>query len=123
MIHERLKELRKQMGMTQADVTERTGLLRVYLSRLENGRTTPSIPTLEKLARAFDIPIYRFFYESETPPKPPTAKFKDAQPSPGVEEDFETLRRTLPKLTPQERKFLLNMASGLSRRGSKESRS
>jgi transcriptional regulator with XRE-family HTH domain len=52
VISERLKRLRKARNLSQGDIQDRTGLFRCYLSRLENGRTVPSIETLEKLARA-----------------------------------------------------------------------
>jgi transcriptional regulator with XRE-family HTH domain len=70
VISERLVALRVQKNMTQGDVEARTGLLRCYLSRLENGHTIPSIETLEKLANALEIPLYQFFYDGDEPPKP-----------------------------------------------------
>jgi len=51
---------------------ERTGLLRSYISRLENSHTVPSIDTLEKLARALELPLYKLFYDGERPLAPPT---------------------------------------------------
>ena len=44
------------------------GLLRCYISRVENGHTVPAVETLEKLARAFEVPLYQLFYEGEEPP-------------------------------------------------------
>ncbi|MGC1255712.1 MAG: helix-turn-helix transcriptional regulator, partial [Candidatus Acidiferrales bacterium] len=54
--------------MSQGDVEKRTGLLRVYISRVENGHTVPAIETLEKFARALDVPMYQLFYDGEKPP-------------------------------------------------------
>jgi transcriptional regulator with XRE-family HTH domain len=54
VISERLKRLREAQNLSQGDIQERTGLFRCYLSRLENGRTVPSIETLEKIARALE---------------------------------------------------------------------
>jgi transcriptional regulator with XRE-family HTH domain len=42
-----------------------TGLLRGYISRVENGRTVPSLETLERLAAALDVPLYQLFYRRE----------------------------------------------------------
>ena len=53
--------------LPQGDIARRTGLLRPYISRVENGYTVPSIETLEKLARALEIPLYQLFYEVEEP--------------------------------------------------------
>jgi transcriptional regulator with XRE-family HTH domain len=64
VISERLKRLREAQNLSQGDIQERTGLFRCYLSRLENGRTVPSIETLEKLARALDVPLHQLFTEA-----------------------------------------------------------
>ena len=50
-IGERLKAIREQKDMSQGDIEKRTGLLRCYISRVENGHTVPAIETIEKLAR------------------------------------------------------------------------
>jgi transcriptional regulator with XRE-family HTH domain len=68
VIAERLKALREQKNMSQGDVEKRTGLMRCYISRVENGHTVPAIETLEKMARALEVPIYALFYEGEKPP-------------------------------------------------------
>jgi transcriptional regulator with XRE-family HTH domain len=60
VIGERLKELRELKKLSQGDVEKRTGLLRCYISRVENGHTIPSVDTLEKMSRALEIPMYRF---------------------------------------------------------------
>jgi transcriptional regulator with XRE-family HTH domain len=67
-IGERLKTLREHKDMSQGDIEKRTGLLCCYISRVENGHTVPAIETLEKLARAMDVPMYVLFYEGEKPP-------------------------------------------------------
>jgi transcriptional regulator with XRE-family HTH domain len=67
-IAERLKALREQKNMSQGDIEKRTGLLRCYISRVENGHTVPAIETLEKMARAMEVPIYVLFYDGEEPP-------------------------------------------------------
>ncbi|MGH7744478.1 MAG: helix-turn-helix domain-containing protein [Candidatus Dormibacteria bacterium] len=48
---------------------KRAGLLRCYISRVENGHTVPTVETLEKMARALEIPLYRPFYDCHAPPK------------------------------------------------------
>src|SRR6202521_3293906 len=71
IIGERLRALREGQKFSQGDIEKRTGLLRCYISRVENGHTTPNIETLEKMARALEIPMYKLFYDSEEPPKLP----------------------------------------------------
>jgi transcriptional regulator with XRE-family HTH domain len=63
-IGERLKAIREQKDMSQGDIEKRTGLLRCYISRVENGHTVPAIETIEKLARAMEVPMYALFYEA-----------------------------------------------------------
>jgi transcriptional regulator with XRE-family HTH domain len=67
----RLKQLREERNFSQGVIERRTGLLRCYISRVENGHTVPSIDTLEKMARALEVPMYQLFYEGEQPPKLP----------------------------------------------------
>lgn len=52
---------RLQKGLSQGDIEKKTGLLRCYLSRVENGHTVPSLDTLSKIAHALDLPISHFF--------------------------------------------------------------
>jgi transcriptional regulator with XRE-family HTH domain len=61
-IARRLRELREDRDMSQGDMEHKTGLLRCYISRVENGHTIPAIETLEKLARALDLPLYALLY-------------------------------------------------------------
>jgi len=68
VIGNRLRDLREQKNLSQGDIESRTGLLRCYISRVENGHTVPSIGTLEKLARAMEVPFYQLFYDGERPP-------------------------------------------------------
>ena len=72
LIADRLRELREAKKLSQGEIEKRSGLLRVYISRMENGHTVPSIETLEKLARAMEIPLYQFFYEGDEPPELPS---------------------------------------------------
>ena len=71
IIADRLRELREAKKLSQADIEKRTGLLRCYISRVENGHTVPAIETLEKLARALEVPLYQIFYEGTEPPNVP----------------------------------------------------
>ena len=71
VIGQRLRAIREAKGLSQGDVERRTGALRTYLSRMENGHTVPSLETLEKLARALEVPLYRLFYDGKAPPRLP----------------------------------------------------
>src|SRR5712672_1870457 len=68
IIGDRLRAMREAKKLSQGDIEKRTGLLRCYISRVENGHTVPAVETLEKLARAFEVPLYQLFYEGEGPP-------------------------------------------------------
>jgi transcriptional regulator with XRE-family HTH domain len=71
VIGDRLRALREVKKFSQGEVEKRTGLLRAYISRVENGHTIPAIETIEKFARALEVPMYRLFYDGEKPPKLP----------------------------------------------------
>jgi transcriptional regulator with XRE-family HTH domain len=71
VIGDRLRELREEKKLSQGDIEKKTGLLRHYVSRVENGHTIPAVETLEKFARALEVPMYQLFYDGEEPPKLP----------------------------------------------------
>ena len=71
IIGERLRALREEKEITQGDIEEGTGLLRCYISRVETGHRVPAVETLEKFARALEVPMYELFYYANEPPKPP----------------------------------------------------
>ena len=71
IIGERLRVLREEKKLSQGDIEKKTGLLRCYISRVENGHTVPAVETLEKFARALEVPTYQLFYDGEEPPKLP----------------------------------------------------
>ncbi|HEY4949424.1 MAG TPA: helix-turn-helix transcriptional regulator [Candidatus Acidoferrales bacterium] len=70
VIGQKVKFLREQKNMSQDDIEKRTGLLRGSNSRAANGHTVPSVDTLEKMARALEIPIYRLFTDEDHVKKP-----------------------------------------------------
>jgi transcriptional regulator with XRE-family HTH domain len=72
IIGDRLRDLREQKKLSQGEIEKRTGLLRCYISRVENGHTVPAVETLEKFARALEVPLYQLFYDGDVPPKPTT---------------------------------------------------
>ncbi len=116
IIGDRLRELREEKKLSQGDVEKRTGLLRCYISRVENGHTVPAIETLEKLARALEIPLYQLFYDGEEPPKLPNllkSKSSDdiAWGSSGRHAIYlHKLRRCLSRAEDTDRKLIMAMA-------------
>ncbi len=60
-----VKALRKQRGITVAELSASTGLSLGMMSKLENGLTSPSLTTLQALAQALSVPITAFFRRFE----------------------------------------------------------
>jgi len=121
VIADRLRALRAQKNLSQGDIEKRTGLLRCYISRVENGHTVPAIETLEKMARAMEVPLYQLFYDGEEPPKPPTlpkrkigndtlwgSSGKNAR-------TLDRFRRLLKQADESDRRLLLFMAQKMAR--------
>lgn len=122
IIGDRLREMREAKKLSQGDIEKRTGLLRCYISRVENGHTVPAIETLEKMARALECPLYQLFYEGEEPPKLPNLlKRKSSDEivwgSTGREARYlNKFRRLLGKTEESDRKLLLYMAQKMANR-------
>jgi transcriptional regulator with XRE-family HTH domain len=122
IIGDRLRVLREDKKFSQGDIEKRTGLLRCYISRVENGHTVPAIETLEKLARALEVPLYQLFYDGEKPPELPNLpKRKNADEivwgSAGKEARLlSKFRRLLGRIQDDDRRLLLYMAQKMSSR-------
>jgi transcriptional regulator with XRE-family HTH domain len=119
VIGDRLRELREAKELSQGDIEHRTGLLRCYISRVENGHTVPAIETLEKLARALEVPMYQLFHDGEAASSIRNLKLpKDTEEwgSRGKEADYlSKLRKLLAKMEPNDQKLLLHMATKVAR--------
>ena len=104
-----IRAYRLQKGLSQGDIEKRTGLLRCYLSRVENGHTVPSLDTLAKIAGALDIPLAQFFAEDSLGREMNTQKLTDD------ELRFLTqIRRYATNLNDSDRKLLLAMVKKLA---------
>ena len=122
IIGDRLRALREEKKFSQGDIEKRTGLLRCYISRVENGHTVPAIETLEKMARALEVPLYQLFYEGEEPPELPNLPKRKtgdetAWGSSGKDARFlAKFRRLLGRVDEGDRKLLLYMAQKMANR-------
>lgn len=118
VIGDRLRALRESKKLSQGDIEKRTGLLRCYISRVENGHTVPAIETLEKMARALEIPMYQLFYDGEVPATLQKLKLKDDTNwgTTGRDADYlHKLRRLLGRMGPEDRKLLLYIVQKVAR--------
>jgi transcriptional regulator with XRE-family HTH domain len=123
VIGTRLRKLREDRKLSQGDIEERTGLLRCYISRVENGHTIPSIETLERIGSALEIPLYQLFYEGDEPPPLPNLSKRKTTEELELDEDaqkelrfFEKVRRLLGRINERDRQLLLYMAQKLASR-------
>ncbi len=95
-----IRNFRLKRGLSQGDLEKRTGLMRCYISRVENGHTIPSIETLTRIARALETQLADLFMGGDGAPVS----------AEGTEQQFlEEMRRYLPVLSPNERDQVLEM--------------
>jgi transcriptional regulator with XRE-family HTH domain len=108
-IGETIRNFRLQKGMSQGDIEKRTGLLRCYLSRVENGHTIPSLDTLAKIASAMDVPLAQFFAAGAN---------NDSRALPQLSEDevrfLTQIRRYSSSLNDSDRKLVLAMVKKMA---------
>jgi transcriptional regulator with XRE-family HTH domain len=128
IIGDRLRSIREEKKLSQGDVERRTGLHRCYVSRVENGHTVPAVETIEKFARALEVPMYQLFYDGEKPPElPHLPKRKTADEiawgNTGKDARYLTkFRRFLAKANNRDRKLLLSFAHKIVARKPNNSR-
>ncbi len=110
-IGDTIRNYRLQKGMSQGDIEKRTGLLRCYLSRVENGHTIPSLDTLAKIAQAMDLALASFFTEQ-------SAENGAARSAPQLTEDevrfLTQIRRYSPALNESDRKLVIAMVKKMA---------
>jgi transcriptional regulator with XRE-family HTH domain len=108
-IGETIRNYRLQKGMSQGDIEKRTGLLRCYLSRVENGHTIPSLDTLSKIAAAMEVPLAQFFGDAHQ---------NGSKAMPRLSEDevrfLTQVRRYSPNLNESDRKLVLAMVKKMA---------
>ena len=118
IIGDRLRELREAKDFSQGDIEKRTGLLRCYISRVENGHTVPAVNTLEKLARALEVPMYQLFHEGTASSDVRRIELKDDDNWGETGRDrayLSQLAKALAEMTPANRNLLFAMARRLSK--------
>lgn len=124
IIGSRLRDLREEKGLSQGDVEKSTGLLRCYISRIENGHTIPSLETLERFADALDVPLHRMFYSGEgdapTPDSVERKSLDELAKEPGEAGDdarfMLQFKHALAKLGEPDRDVVLTLARKLAAR-------
>jgi transcriptional regulator with XRE-family HTH domain len=122
IIGDRLRALREDKKLSQGDIEKRTGLLRCHVSRVENGHTVPAVETIEKFARALEVPIYQIFYDGEEPPQVPNllkrkSSDENAWGNSGKNARYlNKLRRVLSKTAEEDRKLVMHMAQKMALR-------
>ncbi|MGC9996249.1 MAG: helix-turn-helix domain-containing protein [Terriglobia bacterium] len=124
LIGTRLRQLREQKQLSQGDIEERTGLLRCYVSRVENGHTVPSLETLERFAGVLDVPLYQLFFTGdEAPPTPNLTPRRTLDELTGDNGDkgidvqfLLKLRNLLGRLAEPDRDVILSLAKRLAMR-------
>jgi transcriptional regulator with XRE-family HTH domain len=121
VIGDRVRTLREQKKLSQGEIEKRTGLLRCYISRVENGHTVPAIDTLEKFARALEVPMYQLFYDGDKPARMPnlpkrTADDDAAWGNSGRDRRMlDKFRKVLSRANDEDLNLLLFMAQRMAR--------
>jgi transcriptional regulator with XRE-family HTH domain len=120
LIGQRIRHLRELKNLSQGDIQKRTGLIRCYTSRIENGHTVPSVETLEKFARALGVPLYRLFYDGAHPPKslalPKVQKIREWGEDGDERRELRKFAKALSRMDNRERLLLLEAAKAMARR-------
>ncbi|MGD0227412.1 MAG: helix-turn-helix transcriptional regulator [Terriglobia bacterium] len=112
-IGKRLLALRTARNFSQGEIEKRTGLLRCYVSRVENGHTVPSLGTLERWAKALEVEVYQLFFEGEGKPEPVPA---GAMESPDRRE--RELLGFFRQVDEADRQFMLDVGRKMARKRS-----
>ena len=104
---ESIRKIRQAKGLSQGEMQKRTGILRSYLSRVENGHTVPSLATLQRLASAMGVALADFFAAEGASVTAPLSHDP-------ASEYLGELKNYLPQLSTQQRQELLEMVKEMA---------
>lgn len=119
LIGERIRAIRGAKHLSQGEVEQRSGLIRVYISRVENNHVVPSLETLEKFAHALEVPLYQLFYEGKERPELPDLRRKPAEEMGMSLKEihlWRQFRHLLARMSESDRRLLLALARKMARR-------
>jgi transcriptional regulator with XRE-family HTH domain len=121
IIGQRLRRMRELKGMSQGEVENKTGMLRCYISRVENGHTVPSLETLERFAAALDVAVHEFFFDQGSQPAlnhlTPRVSLKEVEDqtlSPPDRAFLRKLEGLVASLCDHDRRLLLALADRMA---------
>ena len=115
-IGKRLRDLRDEQHLSQGEIERRTGLLRCYISRVENGHTIPAIETLEKLATALDVPFWQLFHDGNTKATPLRLRNAEKTGKASLKDQAleSEMQKRFAKMNPRDRKLFLFLATKMA---------
>jgi len=116
-VGERLKEIREGKELSQGDIEKKTGLLRCYVSRCENGHTVPNIETLQKWSKALGVSmaeLFNFNGEEIQPLRISNKGVAEPKVSRTVERELHRIQSNYLRMTPRNRAILSALAHKLA---------
>lgn len=95
-VGEVIRTFRQKRGLSQGDLEKRSGLMRCYISRVENGHTIPSLETLSRIAKALETDLSDMFRDGNIT-------------DPEEQEFYKELRTYLPSLSAKDRDQVMEL--------------
>ncbi len=111
-IGRRLRIVRIEKGMSQGDIEKRTGLLRSYLSRVENGHTIPSVGTLRKISAALGVSTAELLDSPENDSRATERFLGDKRQA----RFWNLMRKYVPAVAERDRRILLGLARRMAKK-------
>ena len=121
-----LLRLRQERRLTQAEVGRKAKLAASYISRIENDRIQPTMPTLARLAKALGVPVSAVFLDAEPGAARPIHRCPVSASGECVGEQIRSRHGKPPRdrkaAYGREQLRLLRMTDYVARHGSRETR-
>jgi len=93
ILKENIKNIRSNEGLSQQELAEKCNISQTFLGEIEIGRKYPSLQTLEKIANALNIDVYRLLMDKDSSDNPQLNAFaKDLSNS--IVDLIETRRKS-----------------------------
>jgi transcriptional regulator with XRE-family HTH domain len=123
-IGHKLRDLREAKLLSQGDIGKKASLLQCYVSRVERGRTIPSVETLEKFANALEVPLYRLFTDGKSIRMPELLSGNgesERQTRRGKQvDDLRLFAEAFSRMDDRRQSLLMGLARKMARRRTKD---
>lgn len=112
----RIREIRQEKNLSQGDLQRRVGLHRCYISRVEAGRSVPSVDQLYRIAAGLGVRAFELLWDGKGAPPVPLAINHEKNDDSVSKPYMAAMVPLLSKMSDSDRRMLMRCAKAFTYR-------